>query len=402
MDLSINQTSSQGDIMGGIGTLDKKDAIDLSILGGEVRRRIYNADASIKHKENLLGIFVKIADIRQQRSYDFINAKAIITNKNYSFNETVEVECRVAYGNWSKLAHLKEESINLMDHLQALFPMQTASAKIGLFTFQNGIQNTLKEFESMGSKIIGYLKQDKPLCIGFYNETQGKGISILKDLERLTAEWDLNARSILSIRQLIYTLKTRLPQNVLWTHIAHSEAGLICSEILTTDQYRLSLPHDCCKFIKNQLITLAYGAVSPIPNKTLHSINTYSREDITMWFARKYLDKYPKPGTHSDDALKKLAKELHENPHPFNIYRSKSEDEIFQELKQSADQFFIKEYPHTSTKEDRTVTIVKNLVPKDKLPLIEGDHAFEGQTYQDALSVNIDGLRKRYRIIDGF
>lgn len=388
--------------MGGIGTLDKRDALDLSIIGGKACCRIGNLETSLKHNESLLGIFVKTADIKQQHFYDFINAKAMITTKNHGFNETIEVECRVAYGKWSKLAHLREESINLMDHLQTLFPDQTASAKIGMFTFQNGIQNTLRDFESMGTKIIGYLKQDRPLCIGFFNETKGTGINILKDLRRLTAEWDLNARSVFSIRQLIYTLKMRLPRHVLWTHIAHSEAGLICSEILTTGQYRLALPDDCCKFIKNQLITLAYGAVSPIPNKTLYSINTYSREDIALRFASKYLDKHPKPAGHDDVVLKRWAKELRENPHPLNTHRSKSEDEIYQELMQSADQLFIKKYPHRSTKEGRTVTIVENLKPKHELPRLEGDHAFEGDTYQNALKEDIKDLIKKYRIIHEF
>ena len=51
---------------------------------------------------------------------------------------------------------------------------------------------------------------------------------------------------------------------------------------------------------------------------------------------------------------------------------------------------FAKEYMN---KPDYPIKIVLSLVPKGSQPLIEGDHAFMGATYQDALKTDIEEIR---------
>ena len=132
----------------------------------------------------------------------------------------------------------------------------------------------------MGKKIIEKLPEC-PLCIGFYNATNGVSYGIVNDFTRLSHEWHLNSSSVMIIRQMLNTLAeilSSLKSNVLWTHIAHSEAGLIANEVLTTRNYSLfEQNYRITSFIKNNFITLTYGAVAPIPDIVHLAINNYSR-----------------------------------------------------------------------------------------------------------------------------
>lgn len=385
--------------MGKLGTLDYKDEqiINRYVTDSTSVQRLYAQDAIIKLRESKLGIFVQARDLHFQGhgSYDFIKGKARLINSKFGFNGKVEIDCIVACGNLYKLGNLKGE-INIVDHFNLLLPKNREC--IGLFTFQNGIQNTLGDFEEMGESIIKNLSQEKPLCIGLYNDTCGIKIGIYNDVVRLMDEWNLNSSSVLMIRQMCVTFAELLPsinRNMLWAHITHSEAGLIANEVLTTKQNSLS--HRQYEMLKKHLITASYGAVAPIPDIVRHAVNTYSIDDVTMFFAKKYLNKFPRPASTDDAALKQLAKDMYNYP---MFPKNQSIDSIYAQLKAGANQFYISQYPYTSTKDGCTVTIVESLVPKAKQPLIEKDHAFQGDTYQTALEDNIRRFRGDYKIYD--
>lgn len=239
------------------------------------------------------------------------------------------------------------------------------------------MQNSVTNFENMGNKIFEKLPE-KPLCIGFYNATNGIIVGMTEDLGRFRDEWHLNAYSVIVIRQMLLTLAkllavfrsnalasqnaTVLPSfstkplssynynqlfsitsNVLWTHIAHSEAGLIAHEVLTTDRYNLFRQHyGLERFLKNHLITLTYGAVAPIPDIVHQAINTYSNDDITT-------RQYGKP---------------------------------------------------FSKKVGYTVKFVEGRVPTKDHCRISGDHEFIKDTYQFELNKNIEDIRDNKGIYD--
>lgn len=388
--------------MGKLGALDYNDEkIILNHFENETTiKQTFGEDAVRKHLKSDLMVIVKAKDIQQQYrgNYSFIKAKAVLVNDLFGFNGRIEVPCRVACGKLYKLKDsIKGETINILDHLDLLLPNFSC---IGIFTFQNGIQNDITDFENMGQKIIDNLPES-PLCIGFYNASHG---IVFDDLARMPNEWNINSFSVMIIRQTLATFAETLSSNksrkVLWTHIAHSEAGLIANEILTTPGcYNLFRQYNGIdKFLKEHMITLTYGGVSPIPDVVHLAINNYSKDDITRhWFAYKYLDKLPKPITNDDIELKELARKIYRETH---LSQSYSADEIYSELKTGSDKFFISKYPHESTKNGYTLTIIKSEVPKWKQPLIEMDHAFDSATYQNALKDNLKRLRKDFGIHD--
>ena len=93
------------------------------------------------------------------------------------------------------------------------------------------------------------------------------------------------------MRQMLLTFAEVLPlinPNLYFTHIAHSEGGLIAKAALTNKEY--GLEPQKARFIKEHLITATYGAVAPIPDEVvLRALNTYSKDDVTMLFAKKHL-----------------------------------------------------------------------------------------------------------------
>lgn len=403
--------------MGKLGTLTADDAwaIETIVKNPEVAKRMYNEDAVLKHLKSDLRIIIDEKELSKisgtPGTYKFIEGKARLINATHNFNTKLEVSCKIASTQLSKLKPLiKNSEVNVLDHLDILIPK--IQKGVGLFTFQNGIQNKLSDFEEMGNSIINKLPE-KPLCIGFYNTTDGKLPISFDDLQRMFNEWHLNANSVMIFRQTLTTFarvisdflkKNQLSANTitpnfLWTHIAHSEGGLIVHEVLTAKNYNLfQQDRGIDAFLKNHMIILTYGAVAPVPNVVYFARNTYSRDDITMFFAKNYLDKRPRPRSNDDDELKKLAKQMHE--HHF-FPKSQSAESIYTQLKSGTDKFYIQEYPHHSKKDNYSLTIVESEVPKPKQPKVEGDHAFAGDTYQKALEENIALLRKNYGIYVG-
>lgn len=401
-------------------TLDEAWVIAEHVKNPEVAKRIYHEDAVLKHLKSDLGIFIEAKDIPKNPNtnfgpYRFIKGKARLLNIAHNFNNKIEIDCRVACTKLGKLSKfIKNGEVNILDHLDQLLPI--GQKGIGLFTFQNGIQNKMTDFEQMGEFIISNLQSEKPLCIGFYNNSDGKLPINLDDLKRMSNEWHLNAHSVLIFRQMIATFAKSisaflavsqkslqkagaisLRSQLLWTHIAHSEAGLIANEVLTTEKYCLFKQNrEMGNFLKNHLITLTYGPVCPIPDVVHFAVNTYSKDDITMFFAKKYLDKRPKPLTNDDAQLMKLAKDMHAQP--YFPKAKQSVESLYAQLKSGSDRFFISKYPHTSKKDNYSLTVVQSEVPRSQQPKIEGDHAFAGATYQKALKLNIALLRGKYGI----
>lgn len=365
--------------MGKPGTLDHHDARVIAdhVEDPTIVKGLYGQDAVMKHLKSDLSIIVDAKEITKQSmgSGGFIDGKATLVSDPKNFNGKIEVPCKVACGHLYKIKpFLKSDSVNILDYLDLLLPKFQNC--VGLFTFQNGIQNSPKNFNEMAESILKKLPE-KPLCIGFYNGTNGIIYGIANDMERFANEWHLNAFSVIVIRQMLSTLakvlasfhsnppplrtaknistfNTKLTShnfdqlfsinsNVIWTHIAHSEAGLIAHEVLTTDKYSLFNQHySLSRFLKNHLITLTYGAVAPIPNIVRHPINTYSHDDIATRFYGK----------------------------PF------------------------------SKKKNYTITFVDSEVPKKEQCRISGDHAFSKATYQNQLAKNLDSLRKDFGIYD--
>lgn len=411
--------------MGKTGTLDFTDveSIENFVDSHDVINRIFTEDVVMKHLKSDLKIIVEAKYIQKQHrgNSNFIDGKAVLVNDLFDFNSKIEVDCKVACG---KLYLIKEkiekenitdETINILDmgYLDLLLPKFD---RIGIITFQNGIQNSPDDFANMAQKILEKIPEI-PLCIGFYNPTNGVGHGIVHDYLRLSDEWHLNSSSIMIFRQMLVSFFKILSSSefksrkIMCVHIAHSEAGLIANQVLTVKNYSLFKEYvGMDNFLKNRVIILSYGAVAPIPDVVHTTINNYSRDDVTFTqYAMKYLDKLPKPRTNEDKELKELAHRAYGHP---MWPKSFSQDEIFAQLKSGSDSMFFSQYPYKSTKNGYALTIVESQVPKEKQCPIAGDHAFaedaterglvamghfvKGKTYQETLLENINDLRTNY------
>ena len=391
--------------MGKPGTLDDIDAqiIASTVESETVLKRLYGEDTVKKHLKSDVQIVVNAKEIDKQYrgNYKLIEGIAVLENKTLSFNGKLVIPCKVACGRLYQLKdHIKGETINILDHLDLLFPKFES---IGLFTFQNGIQNSLADFEDMGNRIIEKLRPESPLCIGLYNGTNAKHCGMADDLTRFSHEWHLNTSSVMVIRQMITTLAkifSKINTRALWAHIAHSEGGLIANEVLTTNLYSLFL-HDrgIFNFLKAHVIGLTYGAVAPIPDCVKLAINTYSIDDVVMYFAKDYLDKPLLPSSMNDEALMQMARDIHIRSYSL---KNESIDFVFNQLKAKRDPqgLYISKYPYNCTKNDYSLKIIERETTDENCALVAKDHAFAGATYQNALKNNLDTLRGRYKIYD--
>ena len=367
------------------------------IDSSRVCRELVSACTSSFHQDTQVRIHLPTEPIMQYRfPYELIQGTASLQLGSHD-KLNIEIPCFVACGSWHKLRNINGAKINLIEYFDQLLPRGSG---IGLFTCMNGIQNNLDDFEDMCNSITSKLTQEKPLFIGLYNPTNGKGYGFPQDFLRLSNEWVSNVPSIISLRQMFATFGTLLSQirpRLLWTHIAHSEGGLLANRCLTNPHWGLTRHQK--QHVRRHLITLLYGAVASVPDKeVLSATNTYSTKDIAFRYAKPYLDKFPRPDTtYGDSQIFEFAEGIHR----LTPNNSGSVDQIAADLKRGRDavydQLYIKDYPHKSTKNDHTVTIVKCI--SKNLPLIEGDHGFINETYQNALKENLNALRKRWGIL---
>ena len=253
-----------------------------------------------------------------------------------------EGQCLISCGHWHRLKLTLEEKeqpyINLIDFFTDLFSYD-AHQKIGLVTFQNGINNNYDEdFLDMGESIIGHLAPESPLVIGIYNQSK----TLVPDYFRMQGEFcGCRTEVVRSNRKLFSVLSKRLVNHTHhpdWLHMAHSEGGLIAHDTLT------GLSLETSAYCLNHLIIHTYGSVKPIAERAAKSvINFYSPYDIA-----------------------------------YNHYGFLYEDLSGYKIK----------LPET---------------PPAKKPLfpIPGDHAFMGETYQEMLKINIEALKDIPGFYDG-
>ena len=206
------------------------------------------------------------------------------------FQET-EVDGYVAY-QWNRLGKFHEKTINIIDYLPLFLPHQQkgiSQGPLGLVTFQNGIRNDHKnDFLNRCKQVLAQFPEGQ-LFIGLHNPITSLPLS----LGRFTSEELFNTPAVYSLCQTFYTFAEKLAElnpNLIWTHFAHSEGGLIGHVAL--DLMHKSGNNNITKYLREHLVTATYGAVKPIPtNHVLRAINTYSDHDIALTFGQNYLDK---------------------------------------------------------------------------------------------------------------
>jgi hypothetical protein len=236
---------------------------------------------------------------------ELIKGKAVMREHGFA---KIEVDCVIASKNWHQLGEMKGDTINLIDYLDKLLPLEK-KGKIGIVTFQNGMANTLGDFVKSSQIVFDQFTQ-APLCIGLYNSTLIQACPSPIDMYRFVSEKLLNRSSVYSLCQTMSMLAnviSKLNPNLLWVHFAHSEGGLIANAALEVCQYKLFT--NTSEFLKNNLITSTYGAVKPIPDEyTKYSINTYSKNDIALFFGKNYIDSDLDEMIESQEPIKKKYK----------------------------------------------------------------------------------------------
>ena len=371
-----------------IGALTKEDdeILMANIENHDVLCQTYALDSVRKHQQSKVALYISPRDIANlsRFNYHFINAKAVLINEKESFNNKIEVDCVVASSKFYELKDIKQERINLFEYLDVIIDVSPFQ-KVGLVTFQNGIQNTSVHFREMGESVLKNLaERGSPLCIGLHNATNGSVYGLLDDLKRLGDSWSMNPNAVVLLRQLIITLAEVLPEKILWAHIAHSEGGLIANQVLTTEQYKFDQKQT--QFIKSRLLTFTYGAVAPVPNVVFKAVNTYSIDDIAMRFAKNYLDKQPWKKKKDYPRFQKYAA---------NRPQEKPIEQFDANL-----YFDITAYErgYTSEKNNYTLKIVKSEVDKKEQPRLEKDHGFTKGTYQLALERDMQALKEENKL----
>ncbi|GEM_PF-2907288 len=363
-------------------------------------------------------VLVPIQGVKYNRdNYNLIRGRVILQTSHFCGYD-IEVPCCVAFGRWDKISQVTRGrpetywdkngsshfyEVDLVPHFGNLLPKTRG---VGLFTCQNGIQNDWTDFEGMCQAITGKINKvtggkQKPLFIGLYNPTNGKQpFGFLDDMTRLLSSWKLNPLSAFSLRQLFVTLLSRIPAlnpNLLWAHIAHSEAGLLANHCLTDKNWGLSLGER--DVARKKLITLLYGGVALIPeNAALRTFNNYSARDVAFWFARDYVKKFPRPdGTYHDDEIRRIAEEIHKLK-----LDKRSVEQLLADMNKVRDQIYIRddEYIYTSrkngyytSKKNGHVVRVLKCITKSLTP-VKGDHTFLDPTYQGALEENLIELNE--------
>lgn len=296
-----------------------------------------------------------------------------------AFVGTHEVDCLSACGHWNRLIlNAKEKTsgyVNLLDHLAELLPSkQDGNAQketIGLFTFQNGINNSWDDFKVMGSSILKNLPEN-PLCIGFYNPKKGIVNDLLGVNDKLVG---LLSDIVCSTLEIFTQLATKLEatnNKLAWVHIAHSEGALIAEMVLTL-LHNEKKYQPLRNYFRTHLIALCYRGVLPIPKELCRENNTYSTQDLATWsrvqkFLKEQIQKSHQYTINSIDPRKNRS----------NLSEAKS--------------------PSLGGKVALPSVLIKEFASAVWYYLNGGDHGFQGGTYQQALNKDIDKLRQNTQI----
>ncbi len=261
---------------------------------GEARKSITESiqETIINSKLKIEVLRSDIELAKRDSSITVIPAKALFT-KLTSGPWKYEVDCFVSYGDWGKLGELRDAKIDIMDHLSKLLPRKQHKSDmgpVGLVTFQNGMHNDVSAFKKISESLVKQFSE-RPLCIGLHNPTWG-GIPPI-DMIRFRREVRVHPSASSSLFHMIKTLGEALPSinpNLIWVHAAHSEGALIANEVFDLGEEKgwLAKANPC---IKKQLISLTYGAVTPIRDAyAFRARNTYSLQDIVLFMSQRHFD----------------------------------------------------------------------------------------------------------------
>lgn len=397
----------------------KQARIEINQRLGNVNQQIENAYQQAYNEclAIIKGPPIKI-EVESQKLNSVKNSQPVLIQGKAKFSRPgipypMEVDCFVACGHWHKLGELKEKKINILDHLDKLLPptqSRRPKGPIGLVTFQNGIMNDFENnFRKMAQSIINQFPEG-PLCIGLHNPTSH---NLVADLARFEYETESNSRAVYSLCQLIKTFADLLPKinpQMVWTHFAHSEGGLIANAVLELCQQ--AWLRETQKYIKEHLITATYGPVKPIPQEyALESKNTYSNKDIALFFGRQYLDKeldkienqsYESSKSYQGKTYKVTIINSLTSAEPFlNI---KFEQPQILTLEQRLKMSWVEWMAHHHEIEDRS--LIGNAINTAIVDKINAtafsitDHGFGEATYQAALLDDIKSFKKDYKVYD--
>ncbi len=255
------------------------------------------------------------------------------------FINDVAVDWFVSCGHWHKLQFTPEEqqvgTVNIIDHLSEIMPKE--GMLVGLITAQNGISTSAKEFSEMSRSITSKIPEGT-LFIGLHNPSSWLPFDVSRTFkERKGKETPTVARTRQFMGAIAESLH-KINPNLLWTHIPHSEGGVIARraiEGLTPEQQTI---------LRKQLYLYTIGSAMPIPiNYASNVVNVYSKKD---------------------HITKRYGKEYRNNP-----------------------DYDIQMMPCTSTRSNMTMYFA--------------DHKFLGQTYQASIEDRISKLRNVHGFYDG-
>ncbi|MBA2368432.1 MAG: hypothetical protein H0V82_05340 [Candidatus Protochlamydia sp.] len=324
----------------------------------------------------------------------------------------LEVDCVVACDQWHKLGEIKEQTINIMDHLDKLLPPKqnntfNQEGPIGLVTFQNGIRNDFEnknndDFLNTSNLIIKQFPEN-PLCIGLYNPTTG---NLFKDMHRFQNEPKCNKLAVYSLCQMIKTIADLMPQinpNLCWAHFAHSEAGLIANAVFELcEQFWL---RETREYLKKHLITATYGAVKPIPNEyVLYARNTYSKNDIALFFGKHYIDKKLNQITEIGESGYESKKLYGGKNYHIRIVNSSTEKNSFiyvperLSYEEKLQLSFFEHLGHQEMSLPYSYDLAGHQINDVSYQI--KDHGFVEATYQKAFETDVANFRKNYKIFN--
>jgi RHS repeat-associated protein len=248
------------------------------------------------------------------------------------------VDIVVISGDFHKIKFTPEEKgknvSNLIKHFNEIIPKE--ENKIGLVTFQNGINTSFKEFLDHCGLIYEKIPEGTTF-IGIHN----KSLGLLKDIHRARKEMKKNLTTKKAIETgqftgIIADCFGEIQSSSFWVHIPYSEGGALFNLGYTT------LTENQKQLMKNQLIVFAIAPATPIAkDRCYESISIFSNKDwITGKSAKKFLNDpgYNLNYTHCLAKRKEMTAFFTDHSFSSPTYQMKL-DTKFSELKSRTNEF---------------------------------------------------------------
>ncbi len=194
----------------------------------------------------------------------------------------VSVDWVVSCGHWHKLNFTQEEFqtgiVNIADHFHELVPHEGRT--IGLITVQNGICTRKGGLRENVQSVVNMVPEGT-LTIGLYNQTEGFFPDVYRTFQERSGK---DTPTVVNTRQFLIAVSEflhKINPELLFYHIAHSEAGVIGVNAIQGMTYEQK------ERLQNQLLILGIGPAKPFPKAFgLQVKNIYSKQDfVTCWFA---------------------------------------------------------------------------------------------------------------------